>query len=306
VYSFVFPGQGMQQAGMLADIIECYPGIRQTLMQFSDLCGHDMIELHRHASIETLTDAKLSGLIVVAGSIALADFLKSQGVAPAAVAGYSVGQYAALYAANVLDMPALVDLLLCRQECLDQAAKRVPSVMISVIGVPLEKIEQLQQRHEALYITNYNCPNHMTLACSKAAQGDILNALQELSPIKVTLLPVAGGWHSPFVEPSAAPLKEKLASASLNDPSCLFLDNVTGQVESDSETIRQNLYAHLFRPVLWQQSIKALAATNSDPFIEVGYGDQLSKFIKFTNRRAQIHRTGTAAELQQFIQGVAA
>ena len=302
---FVFPGQGMQQPGMLSDVIERYDIVQVKLQEFSELCGHDMIALHKEGSEENLTDATLSGFVVASGNIAIYTLLKNHGIQPETTAGYSVGQYAALYAAGAMDLPTLVLLLTTRQKCLTLAAEETDSAMLSVIGISQENIETLCSSREQLYIANDNCPNHVTLAYRNQDKDAVIEELRALNPIRLTALHVAGGWHSPFITPYAEPLKNALYEAQFNAPICRVMNNVTGAPFKDVNEIRSDLYNHMFCPVLWRQSIQYLKTNAPAPYIEVGYGDQLSKFILFTDRRANISRTGTVAELEALLQKAA-
>lgn len=291
--AFVFPGQGAQETNMMSDMVASYPVVRDSVAEISDLTQTDLYSLYKSGDEPTLHDGRLSGLIVAASSAALLELVKQEiGIEGAAFAGYSVGQYTALYAAGAMTLKEMLHVLEQRQIFLDTAAKEKPSRMVGVIGVPQERVDDILSHYNGAIISNYNCPNHFSISCCAEDADKIAQDFDKAEAIKSIVLPVAGGWHSPFVDGAAEELKGVLSDLTIETPQGLFIDNVTAQPVKDIEVIRNNLYDHVKSPVYWQQSVRYMSEQGFEDFVEIGYGDQLSKFIKFTNRRAAVYRTG--------------
>lgn len=297
--AFVFPGQGEQKPGMMTDLIRTSRPVKQTLIHISDLTSVDIIGLCRQGTEVMLNDGVNSGLIVVASAVSLFHHLQESGFSASAYAGYSVGQYSALYAAGLLELKDLCGIVKLRQTLLNEAANRFPSNMIGVLGVPLIRVQEIVDHFSDAVISNINCPNNYSIACRRKDVADIIHRLEKAGAIKAVSLPVVGGWHSSFMKWSSNEISPALESLPLKNSTNIFIDNVTGDMENDLNKIRENLKKHIFSPVLWESCVRTLDKKNISRFVEVGYGNQLSKFIAFSLRHALLYQTGTESALDR-------
>lgn len=302
-HAFLFPGQGAQEVGMMTDFIEAYDLVRQTFEKISDETSTDVTALCLSADEATLNDGKLSGLVVVASSVALLHLAREHGIEADFYAGYSVGQYAALYASGMLSLEDMLKVLMERQVALDNAARMQPSCMVAVLGVTLPVVTEILAGFEGAAISNFNCPNNYTVACHRADAESLITRFTEADAVRTVELPVAGGWHSHFMLSAAKAIKPSLDTLELKSETGLFVDNVSGQPLSDHDEMRTALFEHVYQPVQWEQTMRSLFERGVLASVELGYGDQLSKFAKFTDRRKQVFPTGT---LQRFEAAVSA
>ncbi len=300
--AFLFPGQAAQQPGMMTDFIENEAVVRQSLERISDATSVDVAALCTSADETQLNDGRLSGLVVVASSVALYHLARENGLTADACAGYSVGQYAALYAAGMLSLDSMLAILMERQEALDSAAKNQASGMVAALGVPLSKVEEIVAEFEGAEISNYNCPNNYSVACHRHDAEALVDRFTKADAVRSLVLPVAGGWHSHFMLPAAEAIRSSLESLDLRTSDCVFVDNVCGLSLSDPSEIRASLFEHVHKAVQWEKSLHSLFELEISSFVELGYGDQLSKFVKFTDRRKQVFPTGTLQRFHQTLQ----
>ena len=287
---------------MMADFIEEEPVVRQTLERISDQTSTNLISLCTTADEAELNDGKLSGLVVVASSVALYHLAKESGLSAGACAGYSVGQYAALYAAGMLSLESMLSILVERQNALDAAARSNASCMVAVLGVPLSKVVDIVAGFEGAEISNYNCPNNYSVACHRQTAEALADQFTKADAVRSIVLRVAGGWHSHFMLSAAEAIQSSLENLKLEASDCLFVDNVSGRTLSDPQEIRSALFEHVYKPVQWEKSLRSLFELDVSSFVELGYGDQLSKFVKFTDRRRQVFPTGTVPRFKQTLQ----
>jgi [acyl-carrier-protein] S-malonyltransferase len=289
---------------MMTDFIEDYPVVRLSLERISDETSTDIISLCLTADARTLNDGKLSGLLVVASSVALFHLARQEGLTADAYAGYSVGQYTALYASGMLSLEEMLAVLTERQTALDDAAKMQASCMVAVLGVPLEKVIEIVTAFDGAAISNFNCPNNYSVACHVRDADALVARFTEADAVRALRLPVVGGWHSHFMLPAAHAIRPSLEGLALQAANGLFVDNVSGHALSDPEEIRSALFEHVYRPVQWEQSMRLLFKKGFTTFVELGYGDQLSRFVKFTDRKKQVFPTGNVQRFEHVISAV--
>jgi [acyl-carrier-protein] S-malonyltransferase len=277
----------------MLDPVRHAPGFGAAYAQVVDLLGFDpMAGASRDAGLLD-GNAASSLLAVLAGALA-ADLQRSGGAPePCAVAGYSVGQWTALYAAGAIDLPSVLSLVARRAALMDAAAAAAPpGGMLAVIGVPTERLRALcteaEQAGHSLELANDNAPAQATLA------GDLLTLdwaetrLQGLQPRVVRRLPVAGAWHSRYMMPAVGPLRELVAAAGLRSPRCPVIDNTTGRWLPEAG-LPEALAAQVAAPVHWQQGMRTLIGAGVQTVLELGWGDVLTRFGFFIDRSVR-HR----------------
>jgi [acyl-carrier-protein] S-malonyltransferase len=298
---FVFTGQGVQQVGMGKDLYDAYPEQRKIFTKIDSILSREISALCFKGPYEKLIDANAAGLAVFTLSAVINEILKQSLIQPSAYAGYSVGQYSALYASGALSLEDATCVVNRRGQCLKKAAKESNSGMLGVIGLTAEQIQLIIEPLGKAYISNYNSPTTLTVSYDLSLKEQLYQALEAAEAIKVADIPVEGGWHSEFMKPAAESFRPCLESLDLRMPGGIFIDNFTAEIPDSVDTLKQNLYYHVFHPVKWYQSVKKLIELGSDTFVEIGFGNQLSKFIKYTSRKVTTLQTGTAEELSRTI-----
>ncbi|MGF1528567.1 MAG: ACP S-malonyltransferase [Candidatus Competibacterales bacterium] len=293
--ALVFPGQGAQEPALLQRIATL-PGFARRHRWICELLGFDLQE--RLTREPTLINANgVSSLLTVLASLCALELWRESATGtqqPLGMAGYSVGQWSALHAAGSMDETTLLALVVERAHLMDKAlAENPPSGMLAVIGVPQEGLAGLCadaiDRGFQLFIANENAPGQFTLSGDLAglAHGeDRLRA--EFGPKRLLRVPVAGGWHSPFLASAVTPLQRCIESLTLAPCQLPVIDNVTGDFLPQSPSPAQ-LAAQVAAPVRWMQGIRRLVAAGARSIVELGYGDTLTRFGFFIDRSVR-HR----------------
>jgi len=289
--AFVFPGQGAHGPRML-DGVRHLPAFGERYRLVCDLLGTDPL---RSADAAFNANAVSSLCTVFASTLALDEFRRRFEVEPAFFAGYSVGQWTALYAAGVVTLPQLFALVHARAAMMDACVREHGSGMVAVIGVPLSAVEeacrQIRDSGETIVVSNVNCVGNYSLAGTEAALARVLTDLAPLAPKKLARLPVAGAWHSPLLEPARTALARHLEPVALAAASRPVADNVTGLLlPADPQAMKAQLADHVARPVKWQQCVQTLLAAGCTEFVELGFGNELTRFGFFIDRKA-VHRS---------------
>lgn len=249
----------------------------------------NLFNLFNNRDFETLNKNEISSLLsVLASSVEYHEFCKSA-KKPSYFAGYSVGQWTALYAASCLTFEKLVDVVKERAEIMNRCISFNPSNMISVIGVSeavLEAlIEELKLQGHFVEISNYNCFGQYSLSVKKSSLQVVVNELEKLSPKKLLVLPFSGGWHSSLLYNAALEFSKYLNTVELLPVSVPVIDNVTGELlPAGVEQMKTQLAKHICSSVLWEKGVNTLIKLGSKKFFEIGYGDTLTKFGFFINR----------------------
>ncbi len=296
--AWVFPGQGAQTPTML----EAYRhdvGFGELYEQTCTRLGHDPLA----SAASDLTGNAASSLLTVLASVLSIRRLRDEhpGFVPAAVAGYSVGQWTALYAAGVITLEQLIHLVFRRAELMDACVSRCPpSGMLAVMGVPETDVRQVctvvSSHGEPLTITNENAPGQFTLGGTLTALIQAEDLLAPLRPKRLVRLPVAGAWHSPMLQPAVASLRSMLLDEPLLPGLCPIIDNTTGDwLPTDRSERCDALSRQVAAPVLWSKGVKTMEARGVRDVLEVGYGDMLTKFGFFISRSLRHHAVFPAA-----------
>jgi [acyl-carrier-protein] S-malonyltransferase len=282
----MFPGQGAQTLEMLEGIAQA-PSFKQRYGLICQLIGNDPIAAAQQKPAY-LTENIVSSLLTVLVSSLSYELLESR-VTPRYLAGYSVGQWTALWAAKAISFECLVALLAKRAELMNECLKHQPSGMIAVIGLNQEILEDVCQSIQAqghyLLISNYNAPGQFTLAGTEPALQLALAKLEQLKPKKYQRIPVSGAWHCPLLKPAAEAFRHYLEQVALSLPLLPVLDNVTGKfLPTELNALKDQLAAHVCAPVLWHAGMRFLISQQCQQFTEVGYGKTLTKFGFFIDR----------------------
>lgn len=287
-YACLFPGQGAQALAMV-DGVRHAPAFAERYALVCQALDEDVACALAHQQHDFLNRNAVSSLLTVLVSTLSYDLWLAHTPPPAYVAGYSVGQWTALYAAGVVSFAQVVDIVKSRAALMDACIARTPGGMIGVIGLGEKVISdlvlQLQAEGHQVEISNYNCLGQYSLSAAAAAMQPTLQALQALEPRKVLPLPVAGAWHSSLLRPAEPPFAAYLATVPLLPPTMPVIDNVTGQLLPTTDAaLKAQLVQQLSAPVRWQQGMATLIGLGCERFVEIGYGRLLTKFGFFIDR----------------------
>ena len=298
-WGFLFPGQGAQAVGMIADIAAEEGVVGERLEEASAAVGFDLAGIIREGPEERLNQTAVTQPALVAVSAALLDvWTKRGGPAPIVVAGHSLGEYAALVAADVLDFGDAVRLVHERGKLMQDAVPAGEGAMAAILGLDDEDVAACCASVEGVVTpANYNSPGQVVIAGSRASVDAAVVACKDRGARRAVPLDVSVPSHCELMAPAARPLAGLLDAIDMREPTVPVVQNVTAQAVSDAATIRNNLIRQLVSPVRWSQSVSAMAATGARNFVECGPGNVLAGLARRIDRSLTVHPIDSAEGL---------
>ncbi len=298
-FAFVFPGQGSQAVGML-DAWGDHPAVRQTLQEACDALGEDIARLIHEGPKEALAlTTNTQPVMLVAGVAAWRAWQAEGGAQPSALAGHSLGEYSALVAAGALTLAQAAPLVRFRAQAMQDAVPVGVGAMAAILGMDAAKvIEGCAQvtaafgpgSTEVVQAVNFNDPAQTVIAGSKAGVEKACEVLKGLGAKRALPLPVSAPFHSSLMKPAADRLRERLAETTIAAPAIPVVNNIDVAAQSDPARIRDALYRQAFRPVRWDECVRAIQARGIDTLVECGPGKLLAGMTK----RIDAQLTGAA------------
>lgn len=282
--AFVFPGQGSQALGMLAEIGAQQPLIRDTFGEAADALGYDLWALTQQGPEEQLNQTDKTQPAILAASIALWRlWLAEGGAQPAFVAGHSLGEYSALVAAGSIGFAEAVKLVERRGQLMQQAVPAGQGGMAAILG--LEDADVLAACAEAangevVSAVNFNAPGQVVIAGSAAAVERAIEACKARGAKRAMPLPVSVPSHCALMRPAAEQFAEAVAALAWQVPQIALVQNVSAAVPADLDTLKRDLLAQLYSPVRWVESVQFLAAQGVTELVEPGPGKVLAGLNK--------------------------
>ena len=288
-FAFVFPGQGSQAVGML-DAWGDHPVVLQTLAEASDALDEDIGQLIRSGSREALAlTTNTQPVMLAAGVAAYRVWMAETGIAPAVVAGHSLGEYSALVASSVLSLSQAAPLVRFRAQAMQDAVPVGVGAMAAILGMDAARVIEGcaeatrtfgTESAEIVEAVNFNDPMQTVIAGSKAAVDKACEILKAHGAKRALPLPVSAPFHSRLMKPAADRLREQLAGIEFAAPRIPVVNNVDVAVETDADRIRDALYRQAFSPVRWVECVQAIKAQGLTPLAECGPGKVLAGMVK--------------------------
>jgi [acyl-carrier-protein] S-malonyltransferase len=289
LFAFVFPGQGSQAVGML-DAWGTHPAVRAVLDEASQALHQDIGALIREGSKEDLAlTANTQPVMLVAGVAAYRVWMAEVGIAPQAVAGHSLGEYAALVAAGALTLADAVPLVRLRGQAMQEAVPVGKGAMAAILGMDPVRVaawcgevaaEFSMESGEVVEAANFNDNAQTVISGSKAAVDRACEVLKAQGAKRTLLLPVSAPFHCALMQPAALILRERLGHIAIASPQIPVINNIDVAVETDPDRIRDALYRQAFGPVRWVQTVQAIKARGLEQLVECGPGKVLSGMVK--------------------------
>jgi [acyl-carrier-protein] S-malonyltransferase len=300
----VFPGQGSQKPGMGLELYDLRPEARQVFDQVGEATGRDMAELCFRTDEDTLRQTENAQLALytcgVAAWACLSAHLKGV-VEVGAFAGHSVGEYAALVAAGVLDVQEGARLVQRRGELMAAAGRERPGGMAAVLGLDRAAIEEVIAKVPGtLAVANDNCPGQLVISGDRDSVLAAVEPLQAAGAKRVLPLNVSGAFHSPLMEDCARQMGEALRKATFREGGRVF-SNVTAQPVVQVSRWPELLEAQLRNPVRWTETIANLANEGADTYVECGVGEVLLGLIKRIHREAKSLKVNDLTSLEETV-----
>lgn len=303
----LFAGQGAQYTGMGKELYESSQGAKQVFLQAEEMMP-GIMDLCFAASKEELSQTLITQPTVFTVSAAAYHGFMELGCSVDAMSGFSLGEYAALYASGVLDFKTAFQLVVRRAQLMQQCAEQQKGGMVAVLGVrddqKLERLIQEARQTGILEAVNFNCPGQTVVAGDEQALERLMQIARE-NKIRAVPLPVNGAFHSKMMEPAAKELAVYLQNISFEEPNCTVYANVTG-LPYQMEDMKRVLCAQTMSAVHFKQIVAHMIAQGIDTFVEVGPGSTLSGFVKRIDKTKNIFHVEDKASLALTQEGLRA
>jgi [acyl-carrier-protein] S-malonyltransferase len=280
--AFVFPGQGSQYIGMGKDIYEKFNEAKETFREASDTLGVDIADLCFYGPEEELNKTFRTQPCILTVSSAVLKVLLSKGIKPAVVAGHSLGEYSAIVASEVLSFKDAVYLTEKRGQFMQEAVPEGRGLMAAILGLERKKIEEICRSLQSGYASpaNYNCPGQIVIAGEKSAVEESIDLCKQAGAKRAVPLSVSVPSHCALMEDAARRLAELIEKINFYPPKIPIVNNADAMFLDTIEDIKKSLIRQISKPLLWEDSVKAMTDSGVETFIEVGPGKILSGLIK--------------------------
>ncbi|AMO68527.1 MAG: [acyl-carrier-protein] S-malonyltransferase [Zhongshania aliphaticivorans] len=282
--ALVFPGQGSQKVGMLAELGAAFPSVKATFAEASAALGYDMWGLVQNGEQAQLNLTETTQPVLLTASVAVWRLWCEQGgLQPSLMAGHSLGEFSALVCAGAIDFADAVRLVHARGQYMQTAVPVGEGAMAAVLGLDDAQIIDICQQASAAGVVeavNFNSPGQVVIAGKVAGVEKAIELLKAAGAKRALPLPVSAPFHTSLMRPAGEKLAEALAAMSLQSPKIPVVHNVHGKTESDPSAIKVLLVEQIYSAVKWVSCVEAMAAAGITTTIEAGPGKVLSGLNK--------------------------
>ncbi len=298
--AFVFPGQGSQSLGMLAELAAAHPSVRETFNEASEGAGIDLWALSQQGPEADLNRTEYTQPALLAAGVAVwRTWQALGGAAPSLLAGHSLGEYSALVAAGALSLADAAGLVRLRGQLMQDAAPAGVGAMAAVIGAEDALVQDVCREasgDEVVVPANYNSPGQVVIGGHAAAVDRALALLAERGVRKAVKLAVSVPSHTPLMREAANRLSAAMADIDWQEPVLPVVQNVDAEVHEGTQSIRDALVRQLYLPVQWTGCMQALAARGIDQIAECGPGKVLTGLARRIDKSLQARAIGMPEE----------
>jgi [acyl-carrier-protein] S-malonyltransferase len=301
----MFPGQGALEAGMGKDIAEAVPEAMEVYRVGSEASGLDLVKLCFDTPLEQMVDTEVQQPALVATSLAINEAIRARGIHPDFVVGHSVGEFAALGAAEAMSVDDAIRLVRERGLAMSAAARERPGSMAAILGLADEVVESLCRKIIGVWPANYNCPGQIVVSGESPAVEECCDEAEREGARRAVKLKVSGAFHSPLVARAADRLKPAIERVNFAEPRAAFMSTVTAKLE-DAQRLRTLLVDQLTAPVRFTQAARELIGQGVTVFVEVGPGNVLSGLLKRIDRSVKAVSVNSLESLEELEEALAA
>ena len=307
-YGVVFPGQGSQHVGMLAELGGQHPVVLSTFAEASAVLGYDLWQLIQSGPAEQLSLTHIAQPAILTCSVAIWRIWQQRVSAmPTLMAGHSFGEYSALVCADALDFATAVSLVRQRGEFMQGAVPVGTGTMVAILGLEDAVVAQCCREASAAGVvcaSNFNSPGQVVISGHNAAVEQAVVLCKQAGCKRALPLAVSAPFHSPLMEPAAVKFAQVLAGVEIRQPKVPVIQNVGVASSSDPATIKQNLVAQLASPVPWVATMQLFAARGVHKLMELGPGKALAGFNKRIDAALDTSSVNDADSLEKAVQSL--
>ncbi|MFL0802202.1 MAG: ACP S-malonyltransferase [Agarilytica sp.] len=303
--AIIFPGQGSQKVGMLAD----YEGseiLQATFAEASEALGYNAWEAVKEGPQEKLNLTEITQPILLTSSIALWRIWQDKnGSVPAFMAGHSLGEWTALVASETVAFQDAVKLVRSRGKYMQDAVPAGEGAMAAIIGLADDVVENICAEVTAegvVSAVNYNSPAQLVIAGNAACVEQAIDACREAGAKKAMSLPVSAPFHTSLMKPAADRLQEEIMATAFASPKVPVIHNVNAQTETDAEKIKQIMVEQIYSPVRWVSCVQTLVNKGVEQAVECGPGKVLSGLNRRIDKSISSFATEQASALESAIE----
>ena len=279
---FLFPGQGSQKVGMGQDLALNFKKAKDVFETASEIFNFNLLKKCTEASQEEINNPKISNAAIVATSIAAFEIVKESGIFPEFLAGHSLGQYASLYAAEVLNLEETFKIVKLRVKAFENTKQEKECGMCAIINAPLEEIEKACKNASSYVVcANHNTPTQTVISGELTAIKEVCEKLQQIAK-RCVILNVPNAFHSELMLNAALVFKKSIETFNFKPPKTKIFSNITAKIIEKTENFKELLVKHITSPVLFKQTLQNLNKENVSTFLELGQGTTLSSFVNKT------------------------
>lgn len=286
--AFVFPGQGSQKIGMLAQLAAQSPIVEATFAEASAALGYDLWDMIQHGEQEQINLTERTQPMLLTSSVAIWRLWSDRnGPAPDQMAGHSLGEWSALVCAGAVDFVDAVKIVQSRGAFMQQAVPVGVGAMAAILGLEDQVIFDAcdaARQGEVVDAVNFNAPGQVVIAGSAAAVDRAIDLCKKAGAKRAMALPVSAPFHTSLMKPAAEQLAELVSSTAFATPTIPVIHNVHAQTETDAERIKALMLEQIYKPVMWVDCITALKQGGASVFAECGPGRVLNGLTKRIDR----------------------
>lgn len=299
--AFVFPGQGSQSVGMLAELATQYPMVKETFADASAVLKQDLWQIVRDGPEELLNQTHITQPAMLAAGVATWRVWQARGgKMPQVMAGHSLGEYTALVCAGALDFSAAIELVSLRGQYMQQAVPPGQGAMAAILGLEDQQVIDAcaqASQGEVVAAVNFNSPGQVVIAGQVSAVARAMDACKAAGAKRALPLPVSVPSHCALMKPAAEKLAQRLQSIVVNAPRIPVINNVDVAVPNDPAAIRDALVRQLYNPVRWVGTVQKMGRDGVTTLVECGPGKVLAGLNKRIIKEMATHALVDVASL---------
>lgn len=298
--AFLFPGQGAQYCGMGKDFYDTFETAKSVYDTAGEASGLDVGAIC-FTENDRLDVTKYTQIAMLTTEVAILKVLEEAGVRANCAAGLSLGEYGALAAAKVMELPELFRLIYLRGTYM-QEAYPVGGAMTAVLGLDVDRIREIcGETPGTVAIANDNCPGQIVISGEEQAVREASARLQEAGAKRCIPLKVSGPFHSELLRGAGEKLGTQLETVRVNRPEIPYICNVEAEYVTECDSIKSLLARQVSSTVRWRETMERMLADGVDTFLEIGPGRTLTGFLKKMSRDVRVVNIGKVEELESFL-----